>query len=167
MHSKSSVLGLNVSSSPKAGCKKGCKCEVCLLSRACKISPSKEHVFERECSRAFGVVSSDIKGPLLESHCGLRCSIVFIDQVTNMAKTYYMSKKSDAADKLRKYLAWVRHLGWHVGLIRTDRGGEYFGLNGEYVQKDVDKTFTEFERVAEEHGVSVEAAPRDGQTGNG
>ena len=167
MHSKSSVLGLNVSGSPKAGCKKGCKCEVCLLSRACKISPSKEHVFERECSRAFGVVSSDIKGPLLESHCGLRYSIVFIDQVTNMAKTYYMSQKSDAADKLRKYLAWVRHLGWHVGLIRTDRGGEYFGLNGDYVQKDVDKTFTEFERVAEEHGVCVEAAPRDGQTGNG
>ena len=52
-------------------------------------------------------------------------------------------------------------------MVRADRGSEYFGMDGEYVQKDSDKTFTDFERVAEEHGVVVEASPRDGPTGNG
>jgi len=35
------------------------------------------------------------------------------------------------------------------------------------LQKDNDKTFTEFEMVAREHDIVVEAAPRDGSTGNG
>ena len=88
-------------------------------------------VFEQECTRPFGVVFTDIKGPLIESHCGLRYSIVFIDQVTRSACTYYMSKKSDAADKLQRYLSYVKKLGWCVGLIRADRGSEYFGLDCE------------------------------------
>ena len=115
-------------------------CSVCQLSRACKKSPAKMRVFEQECTRPFGVVHTDIKGPLIESHCGLRYSIVFIDQVTRSACTYYMSKKSDAAEKLKRYLSYVKKLGWCVGLIRADRGSEYFGLDGEYVQKDSDKT---------------------------
>ena len=86
-----------------------------------------------------------------------------------MAYTYYMSRKSEAAEKLRRYLSYVKKLGWCVGLIRirADRGSEYFGLDGEYVQKDSDKTFTEFERVGDEYDVIVEASPRDGSTGNG
>ena len=142
-------------------------CSVCQLSRACKQSPAKMRVFEQECTRPFGVVHTDIKGPLMESHCGLRYSIVFIDQVTRSACTYYMRRKSEAADKLKRYLSYVKKLGWCVGMIRADRGSEYFGMDGEYVQKDSDKTFTDFERVAEEQGVVVEAAPRDGSTGNG
>ena len=142
-------------------------CSVCQLSRACKKSPAKMRVFEQECTRPFGVVHTDIKGPLIESHCGLRYSIVFIDQVTRSACTYYMSKKSDAAEKLKRYLSYVKKLGWCVGLIRADRGSEYFGLDGEYVQKESHKTFTDFERVADEYGVTVEASPRHGSTGNG
>ena len=167
MHKESSVLGLGVSGSTKAACKGGCKCSVCQLSRACKRSPAKMRVFEQECTRPFGVVFTDIKGPLMESHCGLRYSIVFIDQVTRSACTYYMSKKSDAADKLKRYLSYVKKLGWCVGLIRADRGSEYFGLDGEHVQQDSVKTFTDFERVADENGVTVEASPRHGSTGNG
>ena len=101
MHKNSSALGLSVAGSKKASCKGGCMCSVCQLSRACKKSPAKVRVFEQECTRPFGVVHTDIKGPLLESHCGLRYSIVFIDQVTRMACTYYMSRKSEAAEKLR------------------------------------------------------------------
>ena len=78
-----------------------------------------------------------------------------------------MSRKSEAAEKLRRYLSYVKRLGWCVGLIRADRGSEYFGLDEEYAQKDSDKTFTEFERVADEHDVIVEASHRDGSTGNG
>ena len=167
MHKTSSALGLSVDGSKKAACKNGCPCAVCQLSRASKRNPPKERVFEQECTRPFGVVHTNIKGPLLESHCGLRYSIVFIDQVTRLACTYYMSKKSEAAEKLRRYLAWVKKLGWCVGLIRADRGSEFFGQDGEYVQRDSDKTFTAFERVAEEHDVVVEASPRDGSTGNG
>ena len=88
MHKKSSALGLNVSGSTKAACKGGCMCSVCQLSRACKKSPAKMRVFELECTRPFGVAHTDIKGPLIESHCGLRYSIVFIDQVTRSACKY-------------------------------------------------------------------------------
>lgn len=37
-----------------------------------KRSPAKVGVFEEECNRPFGVVHTDMKGLLLESHCGLR-----------------------------------------------------------------------------------------------
>ena len=40
-------------------------------------------------------------------------------------------------------------------------------MDGEYVQKDSDKTFTDFERVSDDHVVVVEASPRDGSTDNG
>ena len=93
MHKESSVLGLGVSGSTKAACKGGCKCSVCQLSRACKRSPAKMRVFEQECTRPFGVVFTDIKGLLMESHGGLRYSIVFIDQVTRSACTYYMRSR--------------------------------------------------------------------------
>ena len=111
MHKQSSALGLSLDGSRKAACKKGCMCSVCQLSRACKRSPAKVRVFEEECTRPFGVVHTDMKGPLLESHCGLRYSIVFIDHVTRIACTYYMSRKSEAAEKLRRYLSWVKKLG--------------------------------------------------------
>ena len=62
------------------------------------------------------------KKKIIESNCGLRYSIVFIDQVTRSACTYYMSKKSDAAEKLKRCLSYVKKLGWCVGLIRADRG---------------------------------------------
>ena len=110
-------------------------CSVCQFSRAYKKSPAKMRVFEQECTRPFGVVHTDIKGPLIESYCGLRYSIVFIDQVTRPACAYYMSRKSEAADKLKRYLSYVKELGWCVGVIRADRGSEYFGMDGEYISK--------------------------------
>ena len=149
MHKTSSALGLSIDGSTKAPCKNGCPCAVCQLSRASKRNPPKVRVFEQECTRPFGVIHTDIKGPLLESHFGLRYSIVFIDQVTRFACTHYMSRKSEAAGKLRRYLAWVKKLGWCVGLTRADRGSEFFDLDGEHVQKDSNKTFTDFERVAD------------------
>ena len=68
---------------------------------------------------------------------------------------------------LKRYLSYVKKLGWCVGMIWADRGSEYFGMDGEHVQKDSENTFTDFERVAEEQGVVVEAAPRGGSTGSG
>ena len=50
-----------------------------------------------------------------------------------------MSRKSKAADKLKRYLSYVKKLGWCVGMVRANRGSEYFGMDGEYVQKDSDK----------------------------
>lgn len=144
----------------------GCPCSVIQLSRACKQSLAKARVFEQEYTRPFGVVQTEIICPLLESHCGLRYSIALIDQMTRLACTYYMSRKSEAAEKLRRYLAWVKRLGWCVGLVRVDRGGEFFVLDGEHVQKDSEKSFNDFERVVNEHCMMVEAAPRDGSTGN-
>ena len=162
-----SVLGLNIKGrSP--GCDRTCTCENCRLARAARINPRKIRLYDDEADRPFASVSSDIKGPLIESHGGLRYTIAFVDQATRMSKTYYMKKKSEAPKRLKEYLTWVKSLGWYVNLIRTDRGSEYFGNDTKHVQKGDEKNFVEFEKVANapEWGCRVEAGPRDGSKGN-
>ena len=162
-----SVLGLNIKGrSP--GCDRTCTCENCRLARAARINPRKIRLYDDEADRPFASVSSDIKGPLIESHGGLRYTIAFVDQATRLSKTYYMKKKSEAPKRLKEYLTWVKSLGWYVNLIRTDRGSEYFGNDTKHVQKGDEKNFVEFEKVATapEWGCRVEAGPRDGSKGN-
>ena len=167
MGKRGSVLGLNIKGrSP--GCDRTCTCENCRLARAARINPRKIRLYDDEADRPFASVSSDIKGPLIESHGGLRYTIAFVDQATRMSKTYYMKKKSEAPKRLKEYLTWVKSLGWYVNLIRTDRGSEYFGNDTKHVQKGDEKNFVEFEKVATapEWGCRVEAGPRDGSKGN-
>ena len=138
------------------------------MARAARINPRKIRLYDDEADRPFASVSSDIKGPLIESHGGLRYTIAFVDQATRMSKTYYMKKKSEAPKRLKEYFTWVKSLGWYVNLIRTDRGSEYFGNDTKHVQKGDEKNFVEFEKVANapEWGCRVEAGPRDGSKGN-
>ena len=143
-------------------------CQTCRLARAEKISPRKHRLYDDNVMRPFEVISTDIKGPLMESRGGMRYSVVFIDQFSRYAKTYYMKRKSETPIKLREYLTWVRSRGWYVGVIRCDRGSEYFGSeHGDHLKHDSGKTLVEFEKIAETWGCRVEAAPKAGSTGNG
>ena len=168
MHRNSSVQGLNIIGKGP-GCDRTCNCDACRLARASRSNPKKDRLYDDDATRPFQVVCSDIKGPLIESHGQLRYTISFVDQVTRLAKTYYMRKKSEAPIKLKEYLTYVKSLGWYVGLIRTDRGSEYFGNDNTHTQKGDLKNFVEFEKVAAspEWGCRVEAGPRDGSKGNG
>ena len=167
MQKESSVEGLNIRCLGP-GCDRYCACDVCRLARAAKSSTRKVRLYDDMVSRPFEVVSTDIKGPLIESTGGKKYVIVFIDQYTRYSKLYYMQQKSEAAQKLKEYLLWVRARGYVVGTIRADRGSEYFGYDSTYLEKDKPKTLVEFERAAVEEGVlKVEASPRDGNKGNG
>ena len=167
MQKDSSVEGLNIKCLGP-GCDRFCACEVCRMARAEKSSTRKVRLYDDMVVRPFQVVSTDIKGPLIESTGGKKYVIVFIDQFTRYSKLYYMQQKSEAAQKLKEYLLWVRSRGFVVGTIRTDRGSEYFGYDSTYLENDKPKTLVEFERVAREFDVEkVEASPRDGNKGNG
>ena len=91
MQKCSSGEGLNILGSSK-GCNRGCMCQTCRLARAEKISPRKHRLYDDNVMRPFEVISTDIKGPLMESRGGMRYSVVFIDQFSRYAKTYYMKR---------------------------------------------------------------------------
>ena len=59
-------------------------CETCTLARAEKISPRKHRLYDDNVSRPFEVISTDIKGPLMESRSGMKYSVVFIDQFSRV-----------------------------------------------------------------------------------
>ena len=81
---------------------------------------------------------------------------------------YYMRRKAEASEKLKEYMSWVKARGWYVGVIKFDRGSEFFGSeHKDHLKEDKIKSFVAFEKVAAEWGSRVEAAPRAGSTGNG
>ena len=93
------------------GCDKACKCIKCTLARAERINPRKQRLYDDDVCRPFEVVSTDIKGPLIESRGGRRYTISFVDQLSRYAKTYYMRRKSEASEKLKEYMSWVKARG--------------------------------------------------------
>ena len=52
----------------------------------------------------------------------------FTDDKTRMSTVAFMSHKSEALEKFREYQAVVEgESGMKIGVLRTDRGGEYMG----------------------------------------
>ena len=139
MDKQKSVMGLNIKGK-RSGCDKACQCDTCKLARASRQNPPKGRRYDDDATRPFEVVYSDIKGPLMDSHGGLRYSISFVDEVTRNGRTYFMKHKSEAPTMLKEYLSWVKGMGWYVGVIKTDRGSEYFGNDTRHIQKCDKKT---------------------------
>ena len=65
---------------------------------------------------------------MARSLTGKAFMITFTDDKTRMSTVAFMSHKSEALDKCREYQAVVEgESGMKIGVLRTDRGGEYMG----------------------------------------
>ncbi|XP_075080360.1 uncharacterized protein LOC107807206 [Nicotiana tabacum] len=79
------------------------------------------------------IIHTDICGPFdVPSFGGEKYFITFIDDFSRYGYIYLLKEKSQAADALKVFVTEVeRQLDKKVKIIRSDRGGEYYGKYNE------------------------------------
>ena len=104
-------------------------CEVC------KLAKMKRLPFENNRKRyknPLQLINADIMGPInpLSFAGNFKYILVTVDDATRYAKTYYLKNKSEAGDKLEKFISHVRNLiGYNAKLcyVRADNAKEFEG----------------------------------------
>jgi len=99
------------------------------------------------------IIHTDICGPFdVPSFGGEKYFITFIDDFSRYGFIYLLKEKSQAADALKVYVNEVeRQLDRKVKIIRSDRGGEYYGKYNESGQCP-----GPFAKFLEEHGICAQ-----------
>ena len=99
------------------------------------------------------IIHTDICGPFdVPSLGGEKYFITFIDDFSRYGFIYLLKEKSQAADTLKVYVNEVeRQLDRKVKIIRSDRGGEYYGKYNESGQCS-----GPFAKFLEEHGICAQ-----------
>lgn len=78
------------------------------------------------------IIHTDICGPLRTTLCRNRYFITFIDDYSRFGYVYLMSEKSLALEKFKIFKTEVENqCGTKIKIVRSDRGGEYYGRHGE------------------------------------
>ena len=91
----------------------------------------KEQVVVVICWRLF-ILILVVLIPLLY---GSRYSLTFIDDFSRYGYLYLIKEKSDALDKFKVFKLEVeKQLGKAIKIVRSDRGGEYYGRLGDVGQ---------------------------------
>ena len=81
------------------------------------------------------IVHIDISGPYSTSICGSRYFLTFIDDFSRYGYLYLIKEKSNALDKFKVFKLEVeKQLGKVIKIVRSDRGGEYYGRHGDVGQ---------------------------------
>ena len=79
------------------------------------------------------IIHTDICGPFdTPSFGGEKYFITFIDDFSRYGYVYLLNEKSQAVNALKVFVKEVeRQLDRKVKIVRSDRGGEYYGKHGE------------------------------------
>ena len=81
------------------------------------------------------IVHTDISGPYSTTICGSRYFLTFIDDFSHYGYLYLIKEKSYALDKFKVFKLEVeKQLGKVIKIVRSDRGGEYYGRHGDVGQ---------------------------------
>ena len=81
------------------------------------------------------IVHIYISGPYSTTICGSRFFLTFIDDFSRYGYLYLIKEKSDVLDKFKVFKLKVeKQLGKIIKIMRSDRGGEYYGKHGEVGQ---------------------------------
>ena len=81
------------------------------------------------------IVHTDISGPYSTTICGSRYFLTFIDDFSHHGYLYLIKEKSYALDKFKVFKLEVeKQLGKVIKIVRSDRGGEYYGRHGDVGQ---------------------------------
>ena len=83
------------------------------------------------------IIHTDICGPLsIPCFTGEKYFITFIDDLSRYGNVYLMHEKSQAIDIFEMFITEVeRQLDKKIKIVRSDRGGEYYGRYDETGQK--------------------------------
>lgn len=78
------------------------------------------------------IIHTDICGPLRTTLCGNKYFITFIDDYSRFGYVYLMNEKSLSLEKFKIFKTEVENqCGTKIKIVRSDRGGEYYGRHGE------------------------------------
>ena len=107
-------------------------CEGCAKGKQTRSTPKP--LGEIRATRRLERNHSDVCGPVnVASLTGKRYVITFTDDKTRRSYVMFMTQKSQALDCFKEYQALVEGpTGEQIGILHTDRGGEYVG--GEFKQ---------------------------------
>lgn len=87
-------------------------------------------------SGALEIIHTDISGPYQATMCGNKYFITFIDDYSRYGYVYLIKEKSDALEKFKIFKLEVeKQLDKTVKIVRSDRGGEYYGKHGDSGQQ--------------------------------
>uniref|UniRef100_A0A1Y1JXU0 Integrase catalytic domain-containing protein n=1 Tax=Photinus pyralis TaxID=7054 RepID=A0A1Y1JXU0_PHOPY len=101
-------------------------CDTCLKGKQSRL-PFREIGESRKAKRLLEIISTDICGPITpETYDGKKYYITFIDHFSHFCVTYLLSKKSEAIEKFKIYVAAVEaKFNCKIERLRCDNGGEY------------------------------------------
>ena len=123
-----------------------CVCEVCKAAKATLKAVSKTRESEPETTKPFSRVWTDVKGKVDADFWGNKYVITFTCEVTRWTCVYFCQKKSQAKDRLKEFIQWVKRMGHKVDRMQSDGGGEY-------TSNENAKVLSEFQVICLEHDI--------------
>ena len=83
-------------------------------------------------SNLLEVIHTDISGPYTATLCRNFYFITFIDDYSRYGYLYLIKEKAESLDKFKIFRTEVeKQLGKVIKVVRSDRGGEYYGKHGD------------------------------------
>ena len=83
------------------------------------------------------IVHTDISGPYSTTLCGNKYFITFIDDFSRYGYVFFIKEKADALEMFKVSRTEVeKQLGKVIKIVRSDRGGEYYGKHGDVGQQN-------------------------------
>jgi len=78
------------------------------------------------------IIHTDICGPLKPTLCENKYFITFIDDFSRFGYVYLINEKSQSLEKFKIFKTEVENqCGKSIKVVRSDRGGEFYGRHGE------------------------------------
>ena len=108
--------------------------EICVDCIRRKLSKTKNKGASRS-GVLLEIVHTDISGSYSTTICCSRFFLTFIDDFSCYGYLYLIKEKLDVLDKFKVFKLEVeKQLGKIIKIVRSDRGGEYYGRHGDVGQ---------------------------------
>ena len=122
--------------------------EICVDCIREKLSKTKNKGASRS-GVLLEIVHTYISGPYSTTICGSSFFLTFIDDFSCYGYLYLIKEKTDVLDKFKVFKLEVeKQLGKNIKIVRSDRGGEYYGRHG-----DVGQHMGPFEKYLRDCGI--------------
>jgi hypothetical protein len=123
-----------------------CVCEICKAAKATRKAVPSTRDNAPVSVKPFSRVWTDVKGKVDKDFWGNQYVITFTCEVTRWTCVYFCQRKSQAKDRLREFLQWVKRMGYKVDRMQSDGGGEY-------TSNENAKVLSEFQNICLEHDI--------------
>ena len=100
-----------------------------------KLTKTRKQQGAIRSSGLLELIHTDISGPYSHSLCGKSFFVTFIDDFSRYGYMYLISHKSETLERFKIFKTEVeKQLGKVIKIVRSDRGGEYYGRQGDLGQ---------------------------------